>query len=446
MVAIGRIGTVEDDPDVLNMMNDISSQVGFSQGSCFRSLMQTCYRRVRAWLRAPFLWAMITWAIVVMQPWAALGSTAVGQQGGQSATTPTELRGVWLTNVDSTILFSRRRLQSGLQRLARLHFNVVYPTVWNWGYTLYPSPVSERVTGRSHFPDPGLRRRDMLAEAVEQGHALGLAVVPWFEFGLMAPADSELVRRHPDWVTQRRDGSQIMMEGIYPRVWLNPFHPEVQQFMLDLIQEIVTRYDVDGLQLDDHFGMPADMGYDPYTVTLYRQQHNGRTPPTNSENPEWMRWRANQITRLMQQSFDTVKRAKPNAVFALSPNSQDFAYRHYLQDWSSWERAGYVEELILQVYRDNLNSFTRELDHPAIQQARSHIPVAVGVLAGLRNRLTDPILMQQQVEALRDRQFAGVSFFFYETLNGRDNLLQQLFNTPALRPLLAHLQNDSYPR
>ncbi|MBD1914037.1 MULTISPECIES: glycoside hydrolase family 10 protein [unclassified Leptolyngbya] len=412
-----------------------SSQLGgFHQESGFRLVLRPLRQSFRR--LSLFFLSLLICALVVAQPWEAM--RAVAQRVPASA--PTELRGVWLTNIDSSVMFSRRNLRNGMQRLARLHFNTVYPTVWNWGYTLYPSPLAEQVIGRAQLPDRSLRRRDVLEEAVENGHDMGLAVVPWFEFGLMAPADSELVIRHPDWVTQRRDGSKVIMEGIYPRVWLNPFHPEVQQFLLGLIGEIVTRYDVDGLQLDDHFGLPAELGYDPYTVNLYRQQHNGRTPPANSQDPEWMRWRANQITSLMQRTFTTIKRVKPNAIVALSPNSQDFSYNHYLQDWSSWERAGYIEELILQVYRDNLTGFTQELNHPAVQQARSHIPVAVGVLAGLRNRLTDQNLLQQQIQAIRDRQYAGVSFFFYETLNGRDNMLQQLFSSPAQRPLVASAQ------
>ncbi len=143
----------------------------------------------------------------------------------QSALPTTELRGVWLTNIDSDVLFSSDRLSNGLRRLSRLHFNSIYPTVWNWGYTLYPSATAERVIGRRVDPHSGLQQRDMLAEAVQQGHRLGMAVIPWFEFGFMAPADSELARRHPDWLTQRRDGSQVVMEGIWPRVWMNPFHP-----------------------------------------------------------------------------------------------------------------------------------------------------------------------------------------------------------------------------
>jgi uncharacterized lipoprotein YddW (UPF0748 family) len=356
------------------------------------------------------------------------------------APSTTELRGVWLTNIDSPVLFSRRNIDNAVTRLADLHFNTLYPTVWNWGYTLYPSAIAAAAVGRSQFPDPGLRGRDALAEAIAAGHERGLAVIPWFEFGLMAPAYSPLVQRHPDWVTQRRDGSQIVMEGRFPRVWLNPAHPEVQQFILALIREIVTRYDIDGLQLDDHFGMPVELGYDPYTVALYRQSHQGQAPPSNPHEPEWMRWRAAQVSRLMEQVFATVKQAKPDAVVSLSPNSSDFAYRHFLQDWSTWERAGFVEELVLQVYRDTLDSFQRELNQADLQAAREHIPVSIGILAGLRRRLTDATLIQQKVEMARDRQFAGVSFFFYETLNGRDALLQTLFPAPAQRPHLPDLR------
>lgn len=377
-------------------------------------------------------WMVVGWLAIACIGFLAgrpgLTHTAVAEA------TSVELRGVWLTNIDSLALFSRRNLSAALERLARLHFNTVYPTVWNWGYTLYPSPVAEAVVGRSHLPDRSLQGRDILAETIEQSHALGLSVIPWFEFGLMAPADSDLVRRHPDWVTQRQDGSQIVMQGIYPRVWLNPAHPDVQHFILNLVSEIVSRYDVDGLQLDDHFGMPVELGYDPYTISLYQQSHNGQQPPTNPQDAEWMRWRARHVSRLMHRIFDTVKQAKPNAIVALSPNNRDFAYQNFLQDWVAWERSGYVEELVVQAYRDNLDSFVRELDRPELSQAKSHIPVAIGILAGLKNRLTDSDILQQQVEAVRDRQFAGVSFFFYETLTNRDEWLQQLFPYPAQRP------------
>ncbi len=98
---------------------------------------------------------------------------------------PAEIRGVWLTNIDSDVLFERQKLSDAIDTLSRLNFNTLYPTVWNWGHTLYPSEVAKNAIGHSLDPTEGLQGRDILAETVERGHSKGMAVIPWFEFGFM---------------------------------------------------------------------------------------------------------------------------------------------------------------------------------------------------------------------------------------------------------------------
>ncbi|MCS6813875.1 MAG: family 10 glycosylhydrolase, partial [Cyanobacteria bacterium] len=237
-----------------------------------------------------------------------------------------------------------------------------------------------------------------------------------------------------DWITSRRDGSQIVMEGVHPRVWLNPFHPQVQQFIVAAIAELVTNYDIDGIQLDDHFGLPVDLGYDPFTVALYRQEHGGQSPPSNSQDPAWIRWRADKITAVAAQLFHTVKALKPRCLVSLAPNPYQFSYENYLQDWATWERQGLVEELIVQIYRNDMERFVSELNAPELQAAKQHIPVAIGILTGLKNRTIPTEQIQQQVETVRSYNLAGVSFFFYETLGNRDYLFQAMFAQRASRP------------
>lgn len=373
------------------------------------------------------------------------------------ATAPTrELRGVWLTNIDSDVLFSRTRLESALDRLANLNFNTVYPTVWNWGYTLYPSAVAQRVTGYKQGLYPDLEftgrqeeleaaqgDRDMLLELIELAHDRGLKAIPWFEFGFMAPADSALAQRHPDWLTQKNDGTLTTPEGDHQRVWLNPFHPEVQSFILDLVAEISANYDIDGFQVDDHMGLPVAYGYDPYTVNLYKQEHNGQSPPLDPKDAEWTRWRADKITDFMGQVFATLKRNKADAVMSVSPNPHVFAYEFYLQDWDTWLKRGYVEELIIQLYRNDLGRFVWEMSQEAAEFARTHIPTSIGILSGLKGRSVPMSQIAEQVEAVRDRNFAGVSFFFYETLwnlssagtpQERQNSLKSIFPNQAAYP------------
>lgn len=354
-----------------------------------------------------------------------------------------EIRGAWITNIDSPILFNAKLLQDAMQDLARLKFNTVYPVAWNWGYTLYPSQVAKRVTGYAIDPRyPGLQGRDPLAEIVQQGREKGITVIPWFEFGFMAPADSELAMKYPDWLTQRQDGAKVWMQGEYPRVWLNPFKPEVQQFILDLVDEIVSKYNVDGIQFDDNLGLDTQFGYDPYTIALYKQENGGKEPPKDPKDPVWMKWRADKITNFMARIHQRVKARKPNAIVALSPNSQKFSYENYLQDWNTWRERGYIEELMLQVYRTDLQSFDTELLQPEVQAARLHIPVGVGVLTGLKNKPVPMNIVQQKIQIARDRGFSGVSFFFYETMwnlsnespEYRKSMFESIFAPTVTRP------------
>jgi uncharacterized lipoprotein YddW (UPF0748 family) len=388
---------------------------------------------------------------LIPSTYIAGGTTETPQATGSRQ----EIRGVWLTNIDSDVLYSRDRLKDAIQELARLKFNTLYPAIWTWGYTLYNSPTAAKAFGTAIEPESPLPPtyrldgRDILAETIELGHQQGMAVIPWFEFGFMTTADSELARRHPDWLTTKQDGSRIWREGKYDRVWLNPFHPDAQQFILDLLTEIVSNYNVDGIQLDDHFGLPFEFGYDAFTTKLYQQEHQNRLPPTDPKDAEWTRWRADKITDFLTRAFKTIKARKENVLIALSPNSQKFSYEHSLADWQTWERQGLVEEIVLQVYRNSLDSFKSELDQPEVVAAKNHIPVGIGILSGLKDRSVPMSQIQEQVQAARDRKFAGVSFFFYETLwnlsgepaNDRKTVLQKLFATPVQRPSVLKTPN-----
>jgi uncharacterized lipoprotein YddW (UPF0748 family) len=356
-----------------------------------------------------------------------------------------ELRGIWLTNVDSDVLLSTPSLHKAIKRLKRLNFNTLYPTVWNGGYTLYPSKVAKNSFGVEVDPIPELQSRDMLAETVQFGHEQKFAVIPWFEYGLMADAGSELVRQHPSWVTSRQDGSQVFLHGEHDEhrlVWLNPARPEVQKLLIALIVEVVSKYDVDGIQLDDHFGMPVELGYDDYTVNLYKKAHFGRLPPEDFNDPDWMSWRAKILTNFMRKIAKSVKAIKPNCLISLSPNPKNFAYTKHLQDWYSWVYLGFIDELIVQVYRDDINNFKVELERPELQEMRQKIPVAVGILTGLRIQNVDIRQIQGQVKMARELTLDGFSFFFYETLGNRDASFETLFFTSAPRPDLRNIASN----
>ena len=357
-----------------------------------------------------------------------------------------ERRGVWLTNVASAVLFVPGSSQRAIKQLAEHHFNTVYPVVWNRGYTFYPSALAKEMIGKPQEPFINWTRGnvDILKVIIEESHQRGLEVLPWFEYGLMIPRSSLLAQKHPDWLTESIEGSantvfqdeleakneknngnliQRWRKSAYERqvsqlAWLNPLHPEVQQLIKGLMLEVVMNYPVDGVQLDDHFGMPVELGYDPLTVKIYQQEHRGKSPPKDTHNGEWMRWRAAKMTAFMTDLVKTIKTINPDIIVSLSPNSHPFSYQNYLQDWKTWVRRGLIDELVLQVYRNDLNSFNRELHQSAVKLARKKIPVSIGILSGTLNNTVKIEQIKEQVETVRKQGFDGVSFFYWESLWG----------------------------
>ena len=135
----------------------------------------------------------------------------------------------------------------------------------------------------------------------------------------------------------------------------------------------------------------------------------------------------------------------PRPIVSVSPNPQYFSLNSFLLDWYRWERKGLIEELIVQIYRDRQDSFIRELEQPEIIAAREHIPVAIGILSGLKGREIPWQKIAKQVSIARERDYAGVSFFFYESLWNlapesnamRQAALKNLFHHQKQRPLVS---------
>lgn len=370
-----------------------------------------------------------------------LGLPALAQAPANPASPPAprpELRGVWLTANDMPVLRDRERMAESVGRLAALGFNTLYPVVWNGGMAYYPSSVVKE-RGLQDFTYLGLQGQDVLGELIAEGRRQRLLVIPWFEFGFMAPLDSTLARRHRAWLTEKQGGGLTSMSAAGEVAWLNPFRPEVQQLITDLVLEVVGTYGADGIQFDDHMTLPREFGYDAFTTALYRRE-TGRNPPTNPADAAWVKWRADKITAFMDQLSKAVRARRPGAIVSISPNYYDFAYKLQLQDWLTWVRRGIADELLVQIYRSDLPSYSPHLLRPEVQESRQRIPTAIAILSGQRSRPTPIGLIQQKVLANRQAGL-GVAFFYLESLwelgpeaaEQRQTALARLFAVPAPR-------------
>ena len=185
---------------------------------------------------------------------------------------------------------------------------------------------------------------------------------------------------------------------------------------------------MDGIQFDDHFGYPSSLGYDRLTVGQYRQETGQNPPPPPTLDPNkncvsndpawqaWTNWRSDKITDYMQTLVQTLKTAKPDLTISVSPNPQTFSKNCFLLDWQQWQKKGLIDQLVLQIYREKQADFVRELQDPTVQQAQQQIPVIVGILSCLKNRPVPLDRLEKQTQWAQDNGFAGVAYFFYESL------------------------------
>ena len=342
--------------------------------------------------------------------------------GARPALAASERVGVWLTNSPSPLYYNRRRLDQAVDELAAAGFNTLYPNVWSRGATFHRSRFAP-IEPALQKADPSL---DPICHLTRSAHRRGMKVIPWFEYGLMEPADAEVVRRNPDWLLKRSDGTTLYaMHGAdlktSPlkdlRVWLNPAHPGVRARFIGLIGEIVQRCGVDGIQLDDHFAWPVELGYDDYTTALFRKD-TGREPPKDFTNREWMSWRRHRLTDLLRDLRGEMKRSQGAAVISLSPGPFRFAYNHWLQDWEIWALGQLVDELVVQNYAYSVPGFAKDLNQSALVKARRWgMPVQIGLLAGFGGRTTPMPVLRQKVKLVADAGL-GVIYFYWEGLWG----------------------------
>lgn len=387
-----------------------------------------------------------------------LALLAVAPTARAQANAPREVRGIWVPAPQHTTFWSSREtLAEQMDYYAARGFNVIFPVVWVGGYTLYPSQVMQDRFGVAIHPDVGASRRNMLAELIVEARRVGMEVIPWFEYGFAThygDSGGHILQARPDWAARDRFGNfaiQYRDPGTGTGfTWMNGINPEVQDFLLDLVREVVTTFDVDGVQGDDRLpAMPAIAGYDAYTVALYRSEHGGQNPPQNPSEPAFMQWKANKLSAFGRRLYDMVKEIDENLIVSMSPSIYPFSVQNYLQDWPAWLAAGQVDMIHPQAYRwgnvEAYKNLIREMAGPVPGSPLGHVrpehrsKLFPGIVALVGSQRNGPAYLREAVRFNREFGLAGEVFFFNEGLRARnefaaDTLFATHYATPSWLP------------
>ncbi len=329
------------------------------------------------------------------------------------------IRGTWITNVASDILKSRKNIIKGIALCKKNGINNIYVVVWNDGVTMYPSKVLQEYIGIKQLKAYG--NRDPLKEIIEEGHKAGIKVHAWFEFGFSyAYNDSASVwrKKYPDWVGRNNKGELLQKNKFF---WWNTVNPDVQNFLKKLISEVVTTYNVDGVQGDDRMpAMPVEGGYDAFTLQLYAKEHNGASAPMNAKDTSWLQWKANLVNAFGKSVYAMVKVIKPKCIVSWAPSIYPWSKEQYLQDWPTWLNDGYADYIIPQLYRYKIEDYEKILKElKAIVPAQMQDRVFPGILTSLGDGKyqSSRELTDQMIRLNRQYGFRGEVFFYFETLH-----------------------------
>lgn len=350
---------------------------------------------------------------------------------------PEAVRGFWLTNVGSWVLNYGHLTTEMVELADELGFNTICIVVWNKARTMYPSQIMKDLIGIEQ--DESFVGRDPLAKVIEEAHKKDMKVIAWFEYGFASiygdEANDVILKTKPDWASRDVNGNVVSKNGFR---WMNGFLPEVQDFMLSLMLEVINNYDIDGIQGDDRLpSMPSESGYDDYTVNLYKEQHDGQEPPTNPKDGDWIDWRVKLMNEYQAKIYSSVKEADPNCVVSMAPHPYSYGRVDYLQDWRDWVKEGTVDMVHPQLYRyesDGLYQYRTILGSASYAAAENIDKLYPGVLLYLGSYSPTNQYLADVINLNRAKNVKGEIFFFYEGLKDHKELFKALYPVKAKFP------------
>lgn len=246
-----------------------------------------------------------------------------------------EFRGAWLPSVRNLTYpekpgMDTQALKDSFRRILDVyelyHLNAVILQVRPAGDALYFSdlnPPSVYVTGNVSLSLP----YDLLAFAVEETHKRGMEFHAWFNPFRVTVEKSEdtteslLAALHDDHYAKKNPDKVLRFDN---RLLLDPGDPDVQEFVINSIMEVVRNYDIDAVHLDDYFY--------PYRST--RVDDNGARVPyffgDDEEDQETFEthkgnftdikaWRRNNTYTFVQNLSASIHDLKPYVKLGISP-------------------------------------------------------------------------------------------------------------------------------
>lgn len=317
-----------------------------------------------------------------------------------------EFRGIWVDAWDEG--FKTPEQVSLLVDTAYAnHFNALLAQVRKRGDAYYNSATEPKARDIAASFDP-------LADVITKAHAKGIEVHAWlklFEARSTASADpvaaGHVFAVHPEWFTKHDDGVGLL-NGC--EALLDPGVPGVREYLKNVVTEIASKYQVDGIHLEGLI-MPGRYGYNDVSVAAFNAK-NGRSGSPAYDDPDWCQWRRDNTTALVADIHSAVMAARPGIKLSAAVyGDKKIAYKGFSQDWPLWLSSGYLDAAVAMIYLpENNRQFHEAVEAAVACAAGRHVYIGQGTWQAS----TD--VSMRQIGTIRAKGAQGFVLFDYTAL------------------------------
>ena len=401
----------------------------------------------------PFFFAR---ALIQACLWVALWGWGAMPAAASDPSASTEFRGLWVVRGTLT---SPEGIARAVTLARQGGFNAILVQVRGRADAYYGS----RLAPRGEDVEAPQRDFDPLTCAIQEGRKAGLEVHAWVNLFLAwnptrRPPESpdHVLTRHPEWFMRSSDGIDmgrmdldgvdLVRRGVEGR-YLSPAVPEVREHLVDVVEEIVRGYDVDGVHLDYvrypnrhyDFGLLSRAAFlrqyqfDPLALLGDGGKSQGLEGDRLRMQALWQRWRTEQVSKQVEAIRALLDRLAPWAKLsaAVKPDFED-AYYENGQDWIGWINRGIVDFVVPMFYVGSSREIETQIKEARKYVKKGHLYAGIGVWN------QSPSETAAQIEVARRLALQGVALFSYDSLIGGGEILDRLregaFRHPARVP------------
>lgn len=273
---------------------------------------------------------------------------------------PVEARSVWLDRGTIVATKGPRGMAELFDKLKSSGINVVYFETNNAGFAMYPSNVTDQ--------NPDTRGWDPLGAAVGEARKRGMEIHAWlWVFAVGNTRHNPIIGKEPDYpgpVLSRYDfnwalatASGALVPPKQHEYWLDASNPDARKYLRDLVGEIISRYQIDGVQLD-YIRYPfnnrgSECGFNWLSRTRFEQETGLSLDRLDDNTRElFIAWKVHQVNQLVKEVSDLVRAQRPEmrisaAVYAFPRRMRINAIQ---QDWETWVTNGWIDTLNPMTY------------------------------------------------------------------------------------------------